>query len=150
MAIDSFGLTLKQRLFCEHYLSNGKNGSEAARQAGYSKDTSGSIAAENLQKPQIVKYLKERMKEVIEKAGAGIDWRIEMLKKTAEGSFNGAASKDGLINAAGVVSSISELNKMDGSYAPSKSDVKIEVPDLENVKEIADGAEKEINEIKPF
>lgn len=150
MAIDSFGLTLKQRLFCEHYVSNNGNGTQAAKSSGYSDETARYIAAENLSKPHIKKYIVSRMKDAIEKAGAGIDWRIDMLKKTAEGSFNGAASKDGVLNPSGVVNSISELNKMDGSYSPAKSDVKLEMPDLDNAKEIATNAEKEINQIKPF
>lgn len=120
MALDSFGLTLKQRLFCEHYLSNGYNGTQAAKSAGYSKNCSDVIAGENLQKPCIKKYIGNRMKEVLEKAGAGIEWRVDMLKKTAELSMSGAAHKDGVVHPTGVVNSIAELNKMEGAYAPDK------------------------------
>lgn len=56
-------LTLKQRAFCDYYIELG-NATEAARRAGYSKDTCGSIADENLKKPAIRTYIDERLKQI--------------------------------------------------------------------------------------
>lgn len=53
-------MTPKQKAFAEYYLESG-NASEAARKAGYSKKTAYSIGTENLQKPEISRYIKERM-----------------------------------------------------------------------------------------
>lgn len=51
-------LTIKQRLFVEHYLSC-FNASEAARRAGYSRDTAAVIGSENLRKPNIAAAIQE-------------------------------------------------------------------------------------------
>lgn len=57
------GLTRKQELFCDLYLTEARfNGSEAARLAGYSEKTAGAIAFENLKKPEILAYLRERQR----------------------------------------------------------------------------------------
>ena len=56
MPVDRYGLTPKQRLFCEIY-SRERNATQAAIEAGYSKSSAGSIGSENLQKPEIIKYL---------------------------------------------------------------------------------------------
>lgn len=53
-------MTPKQKAFAEYYLASG-NASDAARKAGYSKKTAGSIGEENLKKPAISAYIRERM-----------------------------------------------------------------------------------------
>ncbi|WP_231099886.1 terminase small subunit [Streptobacillus moniliformis] len=58
-------LSLKQKKFCEYYISSG-NGTEAAIKAGYSKKTATVIANENLMKP----YIKEYIQEITEKMEA--------------------------------------------------------------------------------
>ncbi len=52
----------RQKAFCDNYISNGGNATQAAIDAGYSKKTAGVIANENLKKPYIREYLDERMK----------------------------------------------------------------------------------------
>ena len=143
VALDSFGLTLMQRLFCEHYLSNGYNGTQAALSAGYSKNCPDVQAVENLAKPSIKKYIGNRMKEVLEKAGAGIEWRVDMLKKTAEASFNGEAHKEGVVNPAGVINAVAELNKMEGTYAAEKHAVLVEEDKTGKVTDLLKEYEKE-------
>jgi phage terminase small subunit len=58
------GLTDKQRLFVEAYLTCW-NATEAARQAQYAGDdvTLASIGYENLRKPQIAGYVRQRLSE---------------------------------------------------------------------------------------
>ena len=46
-------LTPKQQAFCEEYIANGGNATEAAISAGYSPKTAYSIGSENLTKPEI-------------------------------------------------------------------------------------------------
>lgn len=141
--LDNFGLTIKQRLFCEHWLENGYNGTQAAISSGYSKRTALKIASENLKKPDIRRYLKTRMKEAFEKAGAGIDWRVKALKEVGEACLQGKADKDGVVNAKGAVLAISEMNKMDGVYPAEKHAVLVEESKENKVSELVEKYEKE-------
>lgn len=56
-------LTPKQKAFADYYIETG-NATEAARRAGYSKKTAKETGYENLTKPHIAAYIKERMAEV--------------------------------------------------------------------------------------
>lgn len=55
-------MTPKQQLFCDEYLID-LNATQAAIRAGYSKKTAYSIGVENLKKPEIKKYIADRMAE---------------------------------------------------------------------------------------
>lgn len=110
-------LTIKQRLFCKAYLENGYNATQAAITAGYSEHTARSIATENMAKPAIKQYIDKVMQETEKKLDITREWKMKMLKETAEASFNGQTSEKGLVNPNGVVSCIAELNKMQGHYA---------------------------------
>jgi len=59
----SLGLRKKQQAFIEHYLQTW-NASEAARRAGYSEKTAGSMGSENLKKPKIKEAIEERLEEL--------------------------------------------------------------------------------------
>lgn len=69
-------LTAKQQRFCDEYLID-LNATQAAIRAGYSKNTAGVIANENLNKPYIREYIDQRMKE---KEAALIADQDEVLK----------------------------------------------------------------------
>lgn len=55
-------MTEKQKRFCEEYLID-LNATQAAIRAGYSKKTAYSIGVENLKKPELKKYIEDRMAE---------------------------------------------------------------------------------------
>lgn len=55
-------MTPKQKRFCDEYLID-MNITQAAIRAGYSKKTAYSIGQENLKKPILQKYIKNRMEE---------------------------------------------------------------------------------------
>lgn len=55
-------LTAKQQRFCDEYLID-LNATQAAIRAGYSKKTAYSIGQENLNKPELKKYIEIRMEE---------------------------------------------------------------------------------------
>ena len=55
-------MTAKQQRFCDEYLID-LNATQAAIRAGYSKKTAYAIGNENLNKPELKKYIEERMKE---------------------------------------------------------------------------------------
>ena len=54
--------TAKQQRFCDEYLIS-LNATQAAIKAGYSEKTAYSIGVENLNKPEIKKYISDRMAE---------------------------------------------------------------------------------------
>lgn len=56
-------LSVKQKRFADEYIISG-NATEAAIKAGYSKKTASVIGCENLIKPNIKKYIDERLKEI--------------------------------------------------------------------------------------
>ena len=62
--MEEIKLTTKQKAFCDYYIENGGNGTEAAIKAGYSEKTAAEMSSENLRKPNIIFYLKERNKQV--------------------------------------------------------------------------------------
>lgn len=53
-------MTERQKRFCDEYLTD-LNATQAAIRAGYSKKTARQMAAENLTKPYIKKYIDERL-----------------------------------------------------------------------------------------
>jgi phage terminase small subunit len=57
------GLTLKQQRFADEYIISG-NATQAAILAGYSKKTARSIGQENMTKPDIKKYIDDRLEEL--------------------------------------------------------------------------------------
>ncbi|HWI48157.1 MAG TPA: terminase small subunit [Rummeliibacillus sp.] len=149
MPLDKHGLTIRQRKFCDLYVKT-MNGAESARVAGYSKRTAREMASENLAKPHIKRYIDMKMEEAVEKIGVGRDWRLEMLKKGIELNFQGKADKDGCIDLKGLKGLINEMNKMTGDHAPVTSNLNVSETNLEETVEIAQDAEKEIDEIKAF
>lgn len=52
-------MTPRQKKFCEYYIQSG-NAADAARKAGYSEKTARNIGQENLTKPDIKAYIRER------------------------------------------------------------------------------------------
>lgn len=69
-------MTAKQMRFCDEYLID-LNATQAAIRAGYSEKTAYSIGVENLKKPEIKKYIDDRMAE---KESALIADQNEVLK----------------------------------------------------------------------
>lgn len=56
-------LTIKQQAFADYYIETG-NATQSALKAGYSKKTAYSIGNENLKKPEIMKYIKQRTEQI--------------------------------------------------------------------------------------
>ncbi|UNE49946.1 terminase small subunit [Bacillus amyloliquefaciens] len=77
-------LTEKQKRFADFYIELG-NATEAARKAGYSQKTAKSIGQENLTKPDIKSYIKERLAEKDAKRVASQDEILEFLTAVMRG-----------------------------------------------------------------
>lgn len=90
---DASGLTTKQRLFIESYLSNGFNATEAARAAGYkgTENTLSSVGYENLRKPEIATAVSARINE----AAMGANEVLARLSAIARGDVTEVLDDDG-------------------------------------------------------
>lgn len=81
------GLTEKQKLFCREFIFDW-NATRAAKAAGYSEDTAGSIGSENLTKPEIQAYIKEIQKDLEKTAGLS---RLRVIKEHEKIAFSSIA-----------------------------------------------------------
>lgn len=79
------GLTVKQYFFCKYYVSNGHNGADAARRAGYKGNNHqlSVIADQNLAKLGIKAFIEEIEQPILEKLEVDEDWVLSKLKNFA-------------------------------------------------------------------
>ena len=87
------GLTLKQQVFADYYIECG-NATEAAKKAGYSENTARFIGAENLTKPNISAYIKERLEKQRAKRVASADEVMEFFSAVMRGEVKDAFDHD--------------------------------------------------------
>lgn len=76
-------LTKKQQTFCKEYLRT-NNATEAAKRAGYSKNTAYCIGWENLNKPEIKAYLAEQGAKNAEKFDYKLEQHVAELRRLKE------------------------------------------------------------------
>lgn len=89
-------LTEKQKRFCEEYLID-LNGTQAAIRAGYSFDSAGAIASENLTKLEIQEYLTIRQSELITETGITQKRVLEEYAKIAFADIRKMYTVDGAL-----------------------------------------------------
>lgn len=77
-------LTPKQQKFADEYIKSG-NAADAARKAGYSKQTARTVGQQNLTKLDIKKYIDERMAEIASKRIMDATEAVELLTRIARG-----------------------------------------------------------------
>ena len=77
-------LTEKQKRFADYYIETG-NATEAAIKAGYSQRTARFIGAENLTKPNIKKYIDDRLREIEDKRIAKAEEVLKYLTSVMRG-----------------------------------------------------------------
>jgi len=78
-------LTAKQQAFCEHYVSNGFNATQAAISAGYKKDNAQQMGTENLAKPVISEYIATFKADATSKAIVTVEDIVRGLMTEARG-----------------------------------------------------------------
>lgn len=86
-------LTRKQIIFCETFIETG-NAAEAARKAGYSAKTAKEMGAENLTKPAIQAYIKERTTEMDAQRIASADEVMRFYSSVMRGEVKDAFGLD--------------------------------------------------------
>lgn len=85
------GLSEKQKAFCDYYIANGGNGTQAAKDAGYKgkNDSTYAVTAnENLRKPKIKAYIAERIAEIESNRIASADEAMQIITSLARGEPN--------------------------------------------------------------
>lgn len=133
--VDELGLTLRERLLCEHLIAKRghTNYTEAGKAAGFSVGTNpGQLRAyvtRALKRPNVKKYMERRMKEAAQNAGIDVQYLFAKLKKGADISIpdyediediqlRAVTLKNADVRAG--VACISEINKMMGNYEKEK------------------------------
>ena len=77
-------LTDKELLFCNYYIGEcNKNGTQSALKAGYSQKTAREIAAQNLSKLHITKYLNDKTAPLMEAMGLTQEKILKRLRDIA-------------------------------------------------------------------
>lgn len=84
MALDEYGLTLKQRRFADYYIECG-NAAEAARRAGYSERSAGLIGKQNINKLPVKQYIAMRMQPTAERHIATMDEVLQFFTDVVAG-----------------------------------------------------------------
>lgn len=88
-------MTPRQKKFCEYYIQSG-NATDAARKAGYSKKTAEAIGCENLRKPEIKAYIRERVgdqdKELVANADEVLRFYSAVMRGEVKDQFGLEAS----------------------------------------------------------
>ena len=77
-------LTPKQKVFAEEYIKCG-NATEAARKAGYSEKAARQIATENLSKPSISEYIRQRTEQMDAQRVASADEVMRFFSSVMRG-----------------------------------------------------------------
>ena len=104
----------KQTRFCKEYVID-FNATQAAIRAGYSKKSAKVIAFENLQKPEIKKYIQSITKKTEEKLEINRERIAKNILKYAEINPDGD-----IVKTSDVLKANEQLSKMYGLYEPEK------------------------------
>ena len=107
-------MTRKQKTFCEEYVTNGFNATQAALSAGYSKKTAKDIGCENLAKPIIAEYIESFMNEASNRA-------IVTAEDVARGLLKEAVSIEDDSSPTARISAWKALSDYTGGFDNNKS-----------------------------
>lgn len=116
----------RQEKFCIEYfrmLGIGKpNATQAALLAGYSLKTAGGVGNVNLHRPYMAKRIEELKRAAAKGVVADAQERMEKLTELVrhEPLPENISGRDRVL-------AVSELNKMDGSYAPERKHIDVSV-----------------------
>jgi len=117
--------TSKQTSFIDNYLTNGGNGVQAAKSAGYkgTNKTLSVVATENLAKPSIKELIDAELNKITQNLRATAEDKRRALWEIANEGMEDVTDKNGVTrmkNCRATIAAIAELNKMDGDYADKK------------------------------
>jgi hypothetical protein len=137
-------LTVKQSLFVSTLLETGDYG-KAATASGYR-----GIRNYYSLPPRLKKEIDKLTNKAMEKSMTDLEWKIKKLKRIADvampDSFNNLDDfEKKLINPNASISAVAELNKMQGDYAPVKTETTNVLVDAQNeeIDSLIEEAKKE-------
>lgn len=84
-------LNTKQKLFCEEYLSNGMNATQAYLKVYKNKEGKAGYAVQLMKKPEIKEYIETRRKEIFE--AYNIDY-MRVMEEIAHIAFGDVDSEE--------------------------------------------------------
>lgn len=113
-------ITEQQQKFCENYLNNGRIGTHAAVDAGYSEKSAANNACLLLKMPAINNYLTIRIKKSEEDHQLTFDHKIKTLKTIIDLAVPKDAEFIAQTHPGAAISAIAESNKMQGHYSAEK------------------------------
>lgn len=121
-------LTAKQDAFVKAYLLNGGNATQAAIDAGYSKNTAKAIGSENLTKPDIKAAIEAHQQKGDESFIFSKEKKLLLLQSVMENAADiceqeGNFNEGKMNNHSAVIAAIKEHNLMQGDNAPTQSEV---------------------------
>lgn len=113
-------LNLKQLRFCQYYVANGGNGTNAACKAGYSEKNAAETASILLKNSQISGKIMEIENDHAEAISLTIEYKYRLLKKCSVVLEKELEEKEKQSTAKALVAVLAETNKMAGHYAPAR------------------------------
>jgi hypothetical protein len=116
-------ITTKQRNFVMQYFANGCNATQAAISAGYKEKTAQQKGHNLLKEPGVKEFVERKMKQYTEKLEITAEMKMKKLWLCADRGIPETIGDGQNLWAEGMrvgISAISELNKMQGDYAPEK------------------------------
>ena len=121
-------LTPKQDAFVKAYLLNGGNATQAAIDAGYSKNTASETGYENLSKPQIKEAIKKHQKEANKVFIWSKETKLLKLEAIVDNSIE-IGEEGKMNNPTAAIAAMKEHNLMQGDNAPTETNSNINVSD---------------------
>ena len=133
-------INARQKRFIDAYLETG-NGSKAAVAAGYSENTARKQASRLLNSPafaHVQQEILDRQAAIKLVSGVTRDAKRQALWDTVQQCrklvpVDAESDLRVMLNAKGLISAISELNRMDGDHAPQKTEQSHTVDVLDEV-----------------
>lgn len=111
-------LSDKHKLFCDEYLSNGLNATQAYKSVyGVSDKVAGPSGDRLLKNAKIEEYLQEQKQKTAERLNIT---KEELLRDLQDIKNNNKGIRDGI-----AIKAIEVINKMSGFDAPIKQDIQI-------------------------
>jgi phage terminase small subunit len=129
---DSNKLTDKQKAFCDAYLISG-DVKQASIASGYT--LKGMSAYRLLKMVKVDKYLKARKSQLDKQVEKGFKWKANKLNTIVECIVGETKDEVDKQYANTAIGAISELNKMCGHYAPTKT-IQVNLNDDPHIKRL--------------
>ena len=126
------GLTHKEHMFCMEFFRNGGNALAAAKKAGC-------LSSKMMMRDKVRNFIRRKAQKLEDKINITASWKMEKLKKIIEDHAGCLNTK----NASIVINAISELNKMQGDYAPTKQLTGHFVIEFSQIKQLVDSCQQE-------